>query len=206
MVQGERQLSLKLSRKYGTTVRLLLAEADSREADNLIPAKQEFEATVEHDEDWYNLRPWECGSGDLGFVSERFDPVAVLNESESEVAKLNPWMSECPLLDTVRQFSLPIGDPLRSNPVTNAKRSPPGTGNASLPAKRQRQLHPFELVAQSLEAGPLSVLHRFHRQRIRVLIRYVNAVRGSLTGTLVAFDKHMSKYIQDQADFYHTSV
>jgi small nuclear ribonucleoprotein (snRNP)-like protein len=195
-------LASKLAKKYGTAVRLLLAESKSQASgSSASQPKHEHTDTKEHDEDWYNLRSSECGSGDLSFVSESFDPAAVLTASETHVMKVNPWVSDCPLLDTVGQFSfhLPKGDPLRRDPGTLKRPTP----NKTLaPKKKQRQLHPFESIAQSFESGPLSVLHRFQRQRVRVITRYVNAIRGTLTGTLLAFDKHMNMILRDVVEVY----
>lgn len=214
--QGEQKLASKLAKKYGTAVRLLLAggsESSGRpkqeSSSSSIGATTETKEQQQHyKEDWYNLRPNERGSGDIHFASNNFDPVAALSASQSQVQNVNPWISDCPLMDTVAQFCfhLPIGDPLRRDPDSiKKKRSRSSEETALPPPKKQGQLHPFESIAQSLEessSGPLLLLRRLQRQRIKVMTRYVNAIRGTLTGTLIAFDKHMNMILRDVVEIY----
>lgn len=202
--EGERKLASKLAKKYGTAVRLLLAESTVDVAKNSPSQTTKAPGKAEkREESWYNLRSNEVASGDISFVSDGFDPVAALAASEAQVAKTNDWVSHCPLLDTVGQFSfhLPPEDPLRRDPTT-LKRPPAPGKTASLAKKKQRHGHPFESIANDFEAGPLSVLHRFQRQRIRVVVRYVNAIRGTLTGNLLAFDKHMNMILRNVVEVY----
>jgi small nuclear ribonucleoprotein (snRNP)-like protein len=62
----------------------------------------------------------------------------------------------------------------------------------------------FRGLADPLENGPLSVLHQavVQRQRIRVLIRYVDGIRGTTTGFVVAFDKHFNLLLRDVEEVY----
>eukprot|EP00581_Thalassiosira_minuscula_P001230 CAMPEP_0183740006 /NCGR_PEP_ID=MMETSP0737-20130205/58643_1 /TAXON_ID=385413 /ORGANISM="Thalassiosira miniscula, Strain CCMP1093" /LENGTH=481 /DNA_ID=CAMNT_0025974973 /DNA_START=49 /DNA_END=1494 /DNA_ORIENTATION=- len=52
--------------------------------------------------------------------------------------------------------------------------------------------------------GPLSLLYSIlaHRQRVRIMVRYVDCVRGTLTGFLVAFDKHWNMILRDVEEVY----
>merc|ERR1712194_476670 len=43
---------------------------------------------------------------------------------------------------------------------------------------------------------------REERKRVKIVIRYVNMVRGTLTGTVIAFDKHMNMILRDVEEVY----
>jgi small nuclear ribonucleoprotein (snRNP)-like protein len=190
-----------LAKKYGGAVRLLVAQQPStskkRDSSNLSDDGN-------NDEVWFNLRPEERNSGDFSFVSNKFDPHAALAISEPVMVQRNSWLTECSRLDTVGQFALhlPKGDPQRVEPAKSRKRPPPSSIDSGSAIKTARDLHPFESVSQTIEVGPLARLHVFRRQRVRIVIRYVNAIRGILTGTLVAFDKHMNMILRDVEEIY----
>jgi small nuclear ribonucleoprotein (snRNP)-like protein len=202
--EKERRLAVKLTKKYGSTVKLLLAESATTDRTlNIDTAKKQ-------DDEWYNLRPNEKGSGILDLTSINFDPVAALAASENDVANVNPWIVSGPLLDHIDQFrtQLPECDPLRRLPTTNRKRDRESK-NASLEnSKRPKQLPAFAQLAADYETGPFCVLHTafVKRQRIRVLIRYVNGIRGTLTGYLIAFDKHFNMILKDVDEVYSPCV
>jgi len=60
------------------------------------------------------------------------------------------------------------------------------------------------MAAQHENSGPLSVLHSMHvqRQRVRVMVRYVDCIRGALTGYVLAFDKQMNMILRDVDEVY----
>mmetsp|Transcript_14633 Transcript_14633/g.27424 ORF Transcript_14633/g.27424 Transcript_14633/m.27424 type:complete len:386 (+) Transcript_14633:221-1378(+) len=203
--EGERKLASKLAKKYGTAVRLLVAEASANRRDS----ERGVQDAVHESEEWYRLRPNEIGSGDVNTLSSNFDPLAMLNASNDTVYEANPWMKDSTMiLDNLEKFAtyLPEGDPLRKKrrDLLAQKRSGNDASASLMSAtrKRQKSTHPFEEVAQHLNSGPISVLHKLQKKRVRIVIRYVNAIRGTLTGTLVAFDKHMNMLLRDVEETY----
>jgi small nuclear ribonucleoprotein (snRNP)-like protein len=202
--EKERRLALKLAKKYGSTVKLHLAESATTDpASNVDTAKKQ-------DEEWYDLRPTEKGSGVLDFTSSSFDPVAALVASENDVRNMNPWITNGPLLDHVDQFrtQLPECDPLRRSLTTIRKRDRESDNVSTESSKRPKQLPAFAQLAADFEKGPFCVLHTafVKRQRIRVLIRYVNGIRGTLTGYLLAFDKHFNMILRDVDEVYSPCI
>ena len=213
-IEGERKLAKKLANKYGKSVTLLVAKeedvGEQRQNTN-------DDSTRQHNEEWYALRPNEQGSGIVNFLSSNFDPVAALaDESDGQVYKTNPWLvgehgSRVGglVLDNVGKFVfyLPVEDPLRRDKkaTLSSQKKTATTATISLSAsskKRPRQIHPFEEITQHLSSGPISVLYKLQRKRIKVVIRYVNAIRGTLTGTLIAYDKHMNMILQNVEEIY----
>lgn len=201
--EKERLLATKLAKKYGSTVKLLLAES--------VVAKQSSAARVDtaekREEEWYTLRENEKNSGMLDFSSPNFDPVAALAASDDNaVAKANPWflMQGGPILDHVDQFRthLPSCDPLRRLPVVASRKR--GREENSSADSRPKKLSAFAALAADHEKGPLSLLHTafVKRHRVRVVIRYVNGIRGTLTGYLLAFDKHFNMLLRDVDEVY----
>lgn len=199
---GERKLASKLAKKYGAAVRLLVAQQPSAIQNE--QNSSDFPDGEDLDESWYAPRPAERNSGDVGFVSNRFDPHAALSMHETSMIERNPWLKECSKLDTVGQFALhlPRGDPLRIDPAKSRKRQLTHRIEGGPSIKAARDLHPFDSVSQTIEVGPLSRLHHFRRHRVRIVVRYVNAIRGILTGFLVAFDKHMNMILRDVEEEY----
>ena len=202
---GERNLARKLEAKYGSTVRLLLAE--SVESNNNNP--KVVTPILQRDESWYQLTEQETNSGVLDFTSSSFDPVAaLLQASEEAVMEANPFLLNCSRMDRIDQCRsrLPDTDPLHRPPMV--VRTPATTGSISASGNGPSAKKPSSLFAPLLESidskGPFIVLHRAlnERKRVRVVIRYVNGIRGTLTGHIVAFDKHMNLLLRDALEVY----
>ncbi|CAB9515937.1 LSM domain [Seminavis robusta] len=194
---GERTLAAKLVKKYGGFhVRLLRAESV------LVKKKEDSPPTVprghQREESWFALRPEEQGSGVISMTSDQFDPQAALEAPRDQVAQENPWVAQTPFLAHTGQVQhiLPKDDPLykplrRRTP--KAKKETKKTDN-----------HPFADIAKDLNYGPFSVMYRIweQRQRACVLIRYVNGIRGTLTGRLLAFDRHFNMILTNVEEVY----
>lgn len=125
---------------------------------------------------------------------------------EAEVEKVNPWIVEAriPLLDNTLQFAklLPVEDPLRRSPTPTKRSAPLDISTARKKQRQSQPSHPFDIIMDALKDGPCAVLHKLQRQRVCVVTRYVNSVRGLVTGVLVAFDKHMNLILRDVEESY----
>ena len=115
----------------------------------------------------------------------------------------NPWLLSSPRLDTVGQFALilPHSDPQRIHSTNTRNRSAHSGKPYSKDATARHELHPFDSVSQAT-MGPLSRLQGFRGQRVKIIVRYVNAIRGTLTGRLISFDKHMNMIVEDVEEIY----
>jgi len=229
--QGERKLASKLAKKYGIAVRLLLVTATgeaARKTNNLATLTEttnEGPNEPKRDELWYRLRPEEVGSGVVDALSSEFDPFKALTRASGEdISRANPWMEGSSILDNVGKFAelLPEDDPLHrdshhqlqlrkassktlgtmmhmSLPVESSS-----TGNKDSKKRPRNTPHPFEVIASHLDSGPHSLLFRLReeRKRVKIVVRYVNMVRGTLSGTLIAFDKHMNMILRDVEEVY----
>lgn len=210
--EAERKLASKLATKYGTSIRLLLVErpTDDSTTERSITRTNHAanceDELQQRDESWFKLTPLEENSGDIRFTSDSFDPFSALQAPDDTMTEANPWLMESPRLDTVGQFALllPHSDPLRIHSTNSRKRPAPSNSRATnnKVAKAGNELHPFDSLSQAMTAGPLSRLQEFRGQRVRIIVRYVNAIRGTLTGILIAFDKHMNMILRDVEESY----
>jgi hypothetical protein len=187
--EGEAKLASKLEKKYGKTVRFLTAaKAVSRSA-NTAAKFNPSEDDVVYPEESFALATERTGV--IDFLSNRFDPLAALQTSSAQqVTAANSWMSGSSMLNRVDEFRplLPTSDPMYRPATVVKKRDRAEKPKAKPPSS-------FAAVAEPFETGPLSTLFKafMKRQRIRVVVRYVNSIRGTITGYLIAFDKHVSR-------------
>jgi len=110
--------------------------------------------------------------------------------SMSKVYNANPFATNAPLLDNLDKFrGLPVCDPLRK--ILIPKRiAPTGTSSSSTHEHESTKTESMKkkipaftaMAAQHENSGPLSVLHSMHvqRQRVRVMVRYVDCIRGGV--------------------------
>lgn len=197
---GEQRLATKLAKKYGSTVRLLTVqehEKRQQQQQGAAPAA----AVAPDEEDSFQLREAERNSGVLDLTSQCFDPVAALQSSMDAVCVANPWFQEQPvqLLDRVEQCRplLPPSDPLY-RPLTTRPRQA-----RSIEFKRKVR-PPSVLASLGVDQGPLAVLQAAlaDRRRVRIVTRYVDGVRSTLTGYLLAYDKHWNVLLRDAEEVY----
>lgn len=76
--------------------------------------------------------------------------------------------------------------------------------DASLLAACRQRINPLDEIAQRVKQGPLLQLRGWYtqRQRVRVVTRHERGIRGTATGTLLAFDKHFNLVLRDVQESY----
>lgn len=212
-VESERNLAKKLAKKYGDSVKLLIA-GDEVKSKIERPALRTMIKQNVHSEDWYELSSAQRNSHVINFTQEDFDPLAVLHTPSSEVFDVNPYARNSPLLDNIDKFRflLPECDPLRKENIVRSQKKSSQVStchSVSLTEHMRNKIPVFTAMAANYEkSGPLSLLHSIHvkRQRVRVTIRYVDCIRGTLTGYLIAFDKHMNMLLRDVDEVYTSRI
>jgi small nuclear ribonucleoprotein (snRNP)-like protein len=222
--KGERMLSAKLCKKYGNAVRLRLVvlSSSSSESNTNTNASSGAGNVAKREESWYDISQHknQQNSGIVDFTSENFDPIATLSLPSSQITQCNPFIQNVPLLDNISKFvyHLPHCDPLmKINLNQQKKRKHNGIGggadgassNSASTSTTKRKLPILSSIASQYEnSGPLSLLYTIHtkKQRIRVMIRYADCIRSTLTGFILAFDKHMNMILRDVDEVYTPRV
>ena len=232
----ETKLANKLAKKYGQQVRLLVAPPHRSQLQqmrsNASATKSNGGDGVEninvHDEQHYKVDDANKNSNILDFTSPLFDAQYALNAPESIVTEANPLIlsSSHSKLDNISKFRalLPKCDPQRLEPtVKRQKRTSTGqaakeaivasqnNNNTTNKTNEVKKLPLFQAMVSSYEqptSGPLSLLYSIlqQRQRVRIMIRYVDCIRGTLTGYLIAFDKHFNMILKDVDEVYGSRV
>lgn len=190
-IEGERQLQAKLAKKYGSFVEFQIA--GPKESPKTVITRKT------RPESWYILKNIER-MGNVDILSDSFDPVAALARPGYLQAQF-PFVEQAPKFDRVDQCRclLPKDDPEyqpRQATTTKATTSRPATTKAP---------SCFASIADQFETGPLQYLKSLltqRRPRVRVLTRYNSGIRGTLTGQLVAFDKHWNLILRDVDESY----
>lgn len=216
---GEQKLAAKLEKKYGSLVRLTIvrhetAEKDRRQQQQQLAAKST--AMQQKEEAYYEESARQRNSGILSFVDANFDASAALVAATSltgnnkVMAANTPWLAQCSLLDRVDQCRsfLPPSDPLYKRVATATRTPSRSLSNAAAAATtavtKLKAPPAFIAMATLYKDGPLSVLYHavMERKRVRVLVRYVDGIRGTLTGHLLAFDKHYNMLLRNVDEVY----
>ena len=202
--EGESKLATKLAKKYGGTVRFLTAASVVKKKDQGSSKTDNQQQQQEGDmvfEEYFQLNASQVDSGVLDCLSTEFDPVAILYAPLDQVCQTNPWMATSnTLLDRVEMFHshLPESDPLYV-PRTALRKHP-----LIAETPKPKPLSALARIAAPLEKGPCSLLFRAmtERKRVRVLVRYIDCIRGTLTGYVIGFDKHFNMIMRDVEEVY----
>ena len=220
-VEGETKLSNKLAKKYGGQIRMLVAPPHRRDKRDLNTDNIQHGATSKyrrHDESYYEIDESRVDSKILDFASSKFDAhyaliapdVVVMSANPSVFSDINAGDSRLDNISKFRAF-LPECDPHRVVHTSTNKLPPPASNkneshpvNAGAPAKKISMFLSMSSHYENKNSGPLSLLYSMvaNRQRARVLVRYVDCIRGTLTGYLIAFDKHFNMILKDVEEIY----
>jgi small nuclear ribonucleoprotein (snRNP)-like protein len=219
-VEGETKLATKLAKKYGNKVMLLVAPPHrslQRQMKGFVSNTEARQASNKHDESHYEIDESRRRSKVLDFTSARFDAIYALDAPIEEVMASNPTIfsraKNPKRLDNVSKFrfDLPECDPQRLDPSISRNISVSTKCNESKPnidgEPKMRKISMFLSMSSQYEnksSGPLSLLYSIvaNRQRARVMVRYVDCIRGTLTGYLLAFDKHFNMLLKDVEEVY----
>jgi small nuclear ribonucleoprotein (snRNP)-like protein len=220
-VEGETKLATKLAKKYGNKVMLLIApphRSMQRQLKGFVSPTEARPSSNKHDESHYEIDESRRGSKVLDFTSSRFDAMYALDAPIEKVMASNQTFfsgaENAKRLDNVSKFrfDLPECDPQRLDPssihrnISVSKRCNESKHNIDGEPK-MRKISLFLSMASQYEhksSGPLSLLYSIvaNRQRARVMVRYADCIRGTLTGYLLAFDKHFNMLLKDVEEVY----
>jgi small nuclear ribonucleoprotein (snRNP)-like protein len=198
--EGEAKLGAKLAKKYGRSVYFLAVTDSDNDANDQARLQLQTKTSLVPEES-FQLHSNQLESGVLDCLSDDFDPCKILRAPLTEVNQVSPWMSTSnSILDRVDQFRpyLPTTDPLYQPKPAARKRERPAEKTTP------KAMSVLSSMAAPFEVGPLSVLYKCmtERKRARVVMRYVNCIRGTMTGHVVGFDKHMNLLLRDVDEVY----
>jgi small nuclear ribonucleoprotein (snRNP)-like protein len=216
-VEGETKLAAKLAKKYGSQIRLLVAPPHRQMQQELRREKIKHSTLLDsskHEESHYEVDESQEDSKILDFSSSRFDAHYALIAPDVVVMDANPTIfsghnAGNSRLDNISKFRvfLPECDPQRVVHTSTSKHSTATTNPDNTGTQLAKKTPIFLSLSSQYEdknSGPLSLLYSLvaRRQRARVMVRYVDCIRGTLTGYLIAFDKHFNMILKDVEEIY----
>ncbi|KAG6614608.1 Ribonucleoprotein LSM domain [Phytophthora cinnamomi] len=196
----ESQLCAKLFKKYGEAPDLSPGGGQGAESRTKASTLQ---AAVKYQ---WNFKPYELAAATdspLDFRSAQFDAFKAL-QAPKKLLKL-PVTTAYPL-DNIQKCRhlLPESDANRQTLVARPKKTSPAAAEAKAAVAKKTSAAAaapslFEQLADTYLDGPFQVLRRcfLERMRVFVVVRRINSVRGTCSGFLKAFDKHMNLVLLD---------
>lgn len=206
--EGEQKLGQSLAKKYGPAVRFMTSDGGSGAI--LKCDTGTSDAPLKKTEVWFELTDGERNSGVIDFTSDRFDPIAALSAEPSLIVPAR-YLKDSPIFDNIAKARvlLPDFDPQRIDPAVQTKvagKELDSTAKAAATSEgtKEKILPILSKIASEYRTGPFSVLYRCftERKRIKVLVRYVDCIRGTITGYIVGFDKHFNIILRDADEVY----
>ncbi|OWZ16225.1 hypothetical protein PHMEG_00010011 [Phytophthora megakarya] len=206
----ERQLCAKLFKKYGEALDLTSVGGTADQSDVDPPTASISFVNVTYDCDFKPFEQHKASDSPLDFRSAQFDALKALQVPKTQlklpVATAYPLdnIQKCRhLVRAVRMQPDEYSDANRKTLVVRPKETaiPSAEAKAATVKKTtspvMRSL--FEELADSYLDGPFRILRRCFLERMRVLVvvRRVNSVRGTCSGFLKAFDKHLNLVLLD---------
>jgi len=165
-----------------------------------------------------------CISTDV--TSKKFNPIIALKLNENEF--MNQFFSSNEknnttnnsssssnatipyILDNITKFRfyLPNCDPQKlhrkPNNIKKDNENEQSSSNSKQIVKQPNKNKPFAQIASMHIKGPYSILYKCFTQNIpiKIMIRYVDCIRGIITGTIIAFDKHCNLILRNACEYY----
>ncbi|KAG7400481.1 hypothetical protein PHYBOEH_005509 [Phytophthora boehmeriae] len=205
----ERQLCAKLFKKYGVAPDLTAPKDDSDQVlANDLNGKgaSSTKSPCKYQRDFKPYTLPLASQSPLDLRSPKFDALQALQTPQK---KLKLLVAAYPL-DNIQKCRhlLPKSDVNRQDLVVWPKKTTLSAADAKTKAvaKKTHATTPmlFDQLADTYLDGPFRVLRRCFLERMRVLVvvRRVNSVRGTCSGFLKAFDKHMNLVLLDVSHEY----
>ncbi|GKY92877.1 hypothetical protein MPSEU_000256900 [Mayamaea pseudoterrestris] len=199
--EKEGKLRANLDKKYGTTVRFLTV-ASKEKCNRIGNSSQDDFQHRQFTEESFQLADNQRGSGVLDCLSVNFDPAAFLGAPLDDVYEACRWLEtsnkRMDHVEMIRPY-LPKSDPMFiPRPLGRRRVLPPAV------AAKPKPIHAFVSLANPLKNGPFSILYNsmLNQVRIRVVVSYVDCIRGTLTGFITGFDKFLNMILRDVEEVY----
>ncbi|KAH7294044.1 hypothetical protein KP509_28G054000 [Ceratopteris richardii] len=152
-------------------------------------------------------------SGSIDFFSADFNPLKAL--STKDLAPPNPRVRPLDNLSACRRIlpkevpesiiNAPAKAPRSAESILAQERAKAHKSNLLKKAvERERQTKILDKIAEKAKEGPIGLLAECYQKKskVKVWTRHTHGVRGTLTGFIIAFDKHLNLVLRDIDEEY----